>query len=64
ALGVALVAGVAVRSWDWDIAREMRGAGDVFHPDPTTAMTYRRLYDVYRRTYEQLRTLYPILAES
>lgn len=64
ALGVGLVAGVAVRAWDWDIVRETRGAGDVFHPDPATAVTYGRLYDVYRRTYEQLRTLYPILTES
>ncbi|MEE8593797.1 MAG: FGGY-family carbohydrate kinase, partial [Candidatus Bipolaricaulota bacterium] len=64
ALGVALVAGVGVQSWDWDIVRAMQGGGDVFHPDPATALTYGRLYDVYRRTYEQLRTLYPILAES
>ncbi|MFC2108604.1 FGGY-family carbohydrate kinase, partial [Candidatus Bipolaricaulota bacterium] len=62
AMGVALAAGVSMQSWGWDMLGELQGRADVFQSDLEDAKTYETLYGVYRRTYDQLQSLYPLLA--
>jgi len=64
AIGVALSAGAAVQSWDWDILERIQGIVDVIPPNPEETETYERLYAVYRQMYDRLQPLYPMLGGS
>lgn len=65
ALGAAFVAGHSIGALtDWgDIARFTRRSR-VVQPQAATKATYDRLYEVYRQTYEALKTVYPGLAST
>ena len=62
ALGAALVAGVSVGLWDWDIVAARPDTVEVIDPVFDSVKTYRQMYSVFRDTYRRLRSLYPRLS--
>lgn len=59
-LGAAFVAAVAVGAIeDWTAIRHYVDEGRVFAPNRNASQRYRRKYQLWRETYERLKTLYP-----
>ncbi len=54
ALGAALVAGVAIGAWDWEMARVVATPRGVAEPDAATGAAYDRAYRAYRELYPAL----------
>jgi xylulokinase len=54
ALGAALVAGVAVGAWGWEMAARVARPRGTATPDPALAPAYARAYAAYRALYPAL----------
>lgn len=64
-LGAAVVAGMGTGALDdWRAIERFVRLGRSFEPLSDHVDTYRRLYGVYRESYERLRDLYPLLASA
>jgi xylulokinase len=55
ALGAALVAGVSVGAWDWEMARRVAQPRGTAEPGEATAGAYARAYRAYRELYPALK---------
>jgi xylulokinase len=55
ALGAAIVAGVSVGAWDWEMARRVAQPRGTAEPDRAAAALYGRAYRAYRELYPALR---------
>jgi xylulokinase len=60
ALGAALVAGVSVGAWDWEMARRVAQPRGTAEPDGAMAVAYARAYRAYRELYPALRGFFHV----
>ncbi|MCL4297374.1 MAG: xylulokinase [Anaerolineae bacterium] len=64
-MGAALAGGVGVGLYpDFSMAKTMNEVVEVIEPDPTTRLTYEKLYPIFEATYHALTPIYDMLAEA
>jgi xylulokinase len=64
-MGAALAGGVGVGLYpDFSMAKTMNKVVEVIEPDPTTRLTYEKLYPIFEATYHALTPIYDMLAEA